>query len=70
MVINSQDPHLQQIFRDNALAVCLELFHVPLCVDEAAAEVLSARQSEVEGRGGGESSWNRQVSLVLLRGNY
>lgn len=57
MVINSQDPHLQQILRDDALAVCLELFHVPLRVDEAAAEVLGAGEGEVEGCGGGESSW-------------
>lgn len=69
MVIDSQDPHLQQILRDDALAVCLELFHVPLRVDKAAAKVLSAGESEVKGCGGGEGSWiydrlGLDVSLV------
>ena len=56
MVIDSQDPHLQQVLRNDAVAVRLELFHVPLRVDEAAAEVLSAGEGEIEGRGGRESS--------------
>ena len=70
MVIDSQDPHLEQILGDDALAVCLELLHVPLRVDEAAAEVLGAGEGEVEGCGGGESGWiwdwDRLVGCFLL----
>lgn len=66
MVINSQDSHLQQILRDDALAVCLELFHVPLRVDEAAAQVLGAGEGKVKGCRGRESSWIGWIRRVFL----
>lgn len=51
IIINPQDPHLQQIHRDNTLTVCLELPHVLLRVDGVAAEALGAGEGEVEGWG-------------------
>lgn len=67
MIIDAQDPHLEQILRDNPVAVCLKLLHVPLRVDEAAAEVFGAGQCQVESRGSREGSWINPKGSVRIR---
>ena len=57
VIINAQHTHLQQIFGDDSLAVCFELFHVPLRVDKAATEVFGSGKAQVKGCGGRERSW-------------
>lgn len=57
VVINAQHTHLQQILGDDSLAVCFELFHVPLRVDKASTEVFGSGKAQVKGCGGRERSW-------------